>query len=169
MGFTLIVNQKSMLSTRSLILFVFVWGIGCQSPAEDYGERPVAVQKRAVQVDGIPAPIGPYTPIVESGDFLFLSGQIGKNSKTGKLVDGGVTEETTQIMDNILVLLSAGDASFADVVQAQVFLIDITDYAAMNEVYASYFKGLVPPARAAVAVTALPGGASVEIMMTARK
>ena len=157
------------MHARILVLIVVFLSTGCQSPTMDKVGLTSSIEKKALAVNGMPAPIGPYSPIIESGDFLFLSGQIGKSQDTGELVSGGIQAETRQVMENIKSLLTAGDASFSDVVQAQVYLLDINDYAAMNEVYATYFDGLIPPARAAVAVAALPGGASVEIMMTARR
>lgn len=127
-----------------------------------------SIEKSALVAEGMPKPIGPYSPAVKSGDFLFLSGQIGNNPNTGKLVEGGTADEVNQIMKNIAQLLKADGLDFSNVVQSQVFLKNIEDYSAMNDVYAIYFEGMIPPARAALEVADLPGGASVEIMMTAR-
>lgn len=160
--------SKLVFSLSVLVL------ISCNenSSSSDQSEANVAIasiaKKEALKVEGMPKPIGPYSPAVKSGDFLFLSGQIGKNPDSGNLVEGGVADEVDQIMKNIARLLEADGIDFSNVVQSQVFLKNIEDYSAMNEVYARYFEGVIPPARAAVEVADLPGGASVEIMMTAR-
>ena len=106
------------------------------------------------------APVGPYTPIVRAGDLLVLSGQLGMLD--GQMVAGGVVAETTQAIANIAALLETEGASLTDVVKTTVFLIDMGEYATMNEVYCEAF-GDHRPARSAVAVAALPLGADVEI------
>jgi 2-iminobutanoate/2-iminopropanoate deaminase len=105
-------------------------------------------------------PVGPYTPVVRAGDWLVVSGQIGQVG--GALVEGGVINEVRQALANLEALLEAEGASLASVVKTTVFLRHISDYPAMNEVYAEVF-GDVRPARSAVAVAALPLGAMVEI------
>ncbi|MDH3752971.1 MAG: RidA family protein [Acidimicrobiia bacterium] len=110
-------------------------------------------------------PVGPYTPIVRSGDWLICSGQVGV--RDGALVVGGVTSELEQAFDNLEGLLDSEGASLADVVKTTVFLIDMGDYGTMNEIYTARF-GDHRPARSAVAVTALPIGASIEIEAWAR-
>jgi 2-iminobutanoate/2-iminopropanoate deaminase len=107
-------------------------------------------------------PIGPYTPAIRIGDFLFTSGQIGLDPKTGKLVPGGVAAEAKQALENIGVLLKAGGSSYDQVIKTTLFLKDIADFATVNEIYAQYF-GAEPPARSTVQVSALPGGALFEI------
>ena len=109
-------------------------------------------------------PVGPYSPIVRGGDFLFTAGQIGISD--GVLVDGGVEAETRQVFANLRAVLASADASLADVVKATVFLVDIGDYAAVNKIYSEEFDGH-RPARSAVAVVALPLGAQVEIEVIA--
>ncbi|QXD17206.1 RidA family protein [Rhodocaloribacter litoris] len=138
---------------------------GCTTPAPETvpdGGRSV------VATGAAPAAVGPYSQAVRVGNLLFLAGQIGLDPATGQLVEGGVVAETRQAMENLRAVLEAAGFSMADVVQAQVFLADLNDYAAMNEVYASFFDG-PPPARAAVEVARLPRDARVEIMMTAAR
>lgn len=114
-----------------------------------------------------PAAIGPYSQAVRSGDMLFLSGQLGLNPATGELVPG-VAAQTRRALENCRAVLDAAGFSLADVVQAQVLLTDMADFAAMNEVYAGFFPA-EPPARAAFAVAALPKGGLVEIVLTAKR
>ena len=109
-----------------------------------------------------PAAIGPYSQAVRSGSFLFCSGQIPLDPVSGDLVSGDITLETKRVMDNMGAVLSAGGSSFDRVLKTTIYLIDMADFAAVNEVYASYFTGN-KPARATVAVAALPKGARVEI------
>jgi 2-iminobutanoate/2-iminopropanoate deaminase len=105
-------------------------------------------------------PVGPYTPIVRGGDLLFASGQIGISD--GVLIVGGLEAELRQVFVNLRSVLSSAHASLADVVKTTVFLVDMGDYARMNEIYVEEF-GDHRPARSAVAVAALPLGAHVEI------
>ena len=122
--------------------------------------------REVVSTPDAPGAIGPYSQAVWAGDTLYLSGQIGIDPATGQLVPGGIEAETRRVLDNCRTVLAAAGLSLADVVQAQVFLADIGDYAAMNAVYATYFPSR-PPARAAIGVAALPRDARVEILMTA--
>jgi 2-iminobutanoate/2-iminopropanoate deaminase len=107
-------------------------------------------------------PIGPYTPAIRTRNFLFTSGQIGLDPKTGKLVSGGVAAEAKQALENITTLIKAGGSSLDKVVKTTLFLKDIGDFATVNEIYAQFFTG-EPPARSTVQVSALPGGALFEI------
>jgi len=127
-----------------------------------------APQRRIIATDAAPKALAVYSQGVQVGDALYLAGQIGLDPATRKLVEGGVQTETRRAIDNCRAILEAAGYSLKDVVQVQVFLVDINDYQPMNEVYATYFKES-PPARAALAVAALPGGAKVEILMTAVK
>jgi 2-iminobutanoate/2-iminopropanoate deaminase len=122
--------------------------------------------RQVVSTDRAPRAIGPYAQAVRADDFVFLSGQLGIDPTTGQIVPGGTPAEVRQALENCRAVLAAAGLSLADVVQVQVLLADIADYAAMNEVYATYFP-VAPPARAAYAVAALPRGARVEILMTA--
>ena len=105
-------------------------------------------------------PVGPYTPIVRGGDLLFTAGQVG--IADGKIVEGGLEAELRQVFANLRAVLSSANASLADVVKTTVFLADMDDYAAMNEIYMEEF-GDHRPARSAVAVAKLPLGAQIEI------
>jgi 2-iminobutanoate/2-iminopropanoate deaminase len=123
-------------------------------------------QREAISTALAPLPIGPYSQAVRTGDVLWLAGQVGIDPSTGRLVEGGAAAEARQALENLGAVLAAAGFSFGDVVQAQVFLADIADFASVNPVYAERFER-EPPARATVAVAALPGGARVEIQMVA--
>jgi 2-iminobutanoate/2-iminopropanoate deaminase len=107
-----------------------------------------------------PRALGPYTPLVRAGDWLVCSGQVGQ--KDGVLVDGGITAQVAQAIENISTLLASAGCSLDSVVKTTVFLADIADYQAMNDAYMRAFPG-PRPARSAFAVAALPMGAAVEI------
>jgi len=121
---------------------------------------------QAISSSRLAPPVGPFSPAVRSDGYLFLSGQVGMDS-SGKLVDGGVEREAEQIFANLAAVLDAAGKSFADVVRVRVFLTDITDFAALNAVYARHFAEPYP-ARTTVAVAALPLGAAVEVDLIAR-
>jgi 2-iminobutanoate/2-iminopropanoate deaminase len=113
-----------------------------------------------------PAAIGPYSQGILVGDTLYCSGQIAIDPETGSLVTGSAESETERVLDNLGAVLRAARMDFENVVRCTVYLIDINDYAQVNEVYARYFSE-APPAREAVQVTALPRGARVEIACVA--
>ena len=115
-----------------------------------------------VSTSGAPRAIGPYSQALRAGGFLFTAGQVGFDPSTGELVDGGIAEQTRQVLTNIRAILEAGGSGLGQVVKTTVFLVDMADFAAMNEVYAEAF-GTHRPARSTVAVAALPRGARVEI------
>jgi 2-iminobutanoate/2-iminopropanoate deaminase len=115
-----------------------------------------------VSTNGAPRAIGPYSQALRAGGFLFTAGQVGFDPATGELVDGGIAEQTRQVLANIRAILEAGGSGLGQVVKTTVFLVDMADFAAMNEVYAEAF-GAHRPARSTVAVAALPRGARVEI------
>ncbi|MGQ0735117.1 MAG: RidA family protein [Acidobacteriota bacterium] len=118
--------------------------------------------KRAVSPPtGAPA-IGPYSPAVRAGSLLFVSGQIPLDPDTGRVVDGDIRTQTHRVLANLGTLLEAGGASFGDVVRTTIFLADLGDFAAVNEVYATYFSEPFP-ARATVQVARLPRDVGVEI------
>ncbi len=123
--------------------------------------------KKQINTKNAPAAIGPYSQGVSFGDLIFLSGQIPLNPKTGELVKG-ITEETIQVFENIKALLEESGSSFDKVLKCSVFLKDMNDFAAMNEVYAQYFKEPYP-AREAVQVAKLPKDVSVEISVITTK
>ena len=114
-----------------------------------------------------PATIGPYSQAIASGDLVFLSGQIPLDPKTGVLVEGSIAAQTERVLDNLGAVLAAAGCTFANVVKTTIYLVDLADFAAVNETYAKRFP-TVPPARATVQVTAIPKGARVEIDAIAR-
>ncbi|MBW8867380.1 MAG: RidA family protein [Acidobacteria bacterium] len=118
--------------------------------------------KQTISSDKAPKAIGPYSPAVRAGQLLFVSGQVALDPATGNMVDGGITEQTRRVLDNLGALLTAGGRSFADVVRTTIFLADMNDFAAVNEIYGQYFKEPYP-ARATVQVARLPKDARVEI------
>lgn len=121
-----------------------------------------SMTKRAVETSHAPAAIGPYSQAIRAGDLLFMSGQIPLDPNTGELVEGGVREQTERVLQNLQAVLGAADAGLNDVVKTTIYLVDLNDFAQVNEVYARYFT-TTPPARATVAVRALPKGSRVEI------
>ena len=124
---------------------------------------------KAISTDKAPAAIGPYSQAIDSGaGLLFLSGQIPIDPATGAFVQGGVQEQTRQCILNAQAILQAAGLSLSNVVKTTVFLADMGDFAAMNEVYAQFFTQPFP-ARSAVAVKALPKGALVEVECIAAK
>lgn len=106
--------------------------------------------------------IGPYSPAVRVGNLLFLSGQIPLDPASGQIVDGDIRAQTTRVLQNIGELLTAGGAGFANVVRTTIFLADLSDFAVVNEIYATYFSAPYP-ARATVQVARLPRDVRVEI------
>ena len=124
------------------------------------------MKKEAVRSDAAPKAIGPYEQGIRVNGFLYTAGQIPLDPKTGNLVDGGIVPQTRQVMENLKAVLEAGRSSLDRVVKATVFLRNMADFPAMNEVYAEYF-GASKPARSTVAVADLPRGALVEIDLVA--
>jgi len=124
--------------------------------------------KKVIFTDQAPAAIGPYSQAIEINGQLFVSGQVPVNPETGKVVDGGIKEQTEQVMKNIEAILKEAGYSFSDVIKSTCLLSDMSNFAAMNEVYGSYYKEN-PPARAAFAVKELPLGVMVEIETIAIK
>jgi len=112
--------------------------------------------------------IGPYSLAIESGDLVFVSGQIALDAATGKLVEGDVSAQARQALENAKAILDAAGLSFAHVVKTTIFLTDMADFAAVNEVYKGYV-GEPYPARSTIAVAALPMAAKVEIEMIASR
>lgn len=123
---------------------------------------------KVLHSDLAPAAIGPYSQAIEVNGFIFASGQIPIDPHTGKMVEGGVAEQTRQALINAAHVLEEAGLGLSSVVKTTVFITDMADFAAMNEVYASFFKAPYP-ARSAVAVKALPKGALVEVECVAAK
>lgn len=118
--------------------------------------------RKIVQTEEAPAPVGPYSQAVRAGDWLFVSGQIALDPVTGELVNENAAAQAARVLENIGAILRAAGMDYADVVKTTIFLTDLRDFAAVNEVYARYFPER-PPARSTVQVSALPKGARVEI------
>ncbi len=128
-------------------------------------------KKTAIVTKDAPAAIGPYSQAVQSGNFLFTAGQLGADPATGQLVSADVAEQTEQALKNMTAVLKEAGFEMSQVVKTTVFLVAMSDFAAMNEVYAKYLapEGVAAPARSTVAVAALPKDARVEIEVIARK
>jgi len=121
---------------------------------------------RVISTEKAPAAIGPYSQAIQAGNLLFCSGQIPLDPATGEVIAGDVSRQAEQVMQNIAAVLSAAGAGFSDVVKATVFLVEMGDFAAVNEVYGRYFAGH-KPARSTVAVKSLPRGVLLEIEVIA--
>jgi 2-iminobutanoate/2-iminopropanoate deaminase len=124
--------------------------------------------KKIISTDKAPAAIGPYSQAVDSGPFLFCSGQIALDPQSGNLVGADVKAQAEQVMRNISAVLAAADMNFSHVVKTTIFLTSMNDFAAVNEVYGKHFSSH-PPARSTVAVAGLPRGALVEIEVLAQR
>jgi 2-iminobutanoate/2-iminopropanoate deaminase len=124
--------------------------------------------KKIIRTDNAPAPVGPYSQAVESGGFLFCSGQIAIDPKTNQVVTGPVVEQARLVMENIKAVLAEAEMTFSHVVKTTIYLTNMNDFAQVNEVYAKYFE-LEPPARSTVAVAGLPKGVHVEIEVLAKR
>lgn len=123
--------------------------------------------RQAIQTNGAPAALGPYSQAIRSGDTVWCSGQIGLDPSTGELADG-VVAQAERALKNLASVLDAAGLSFDDVVKTTIFLADIADFATVNEAYARHMPD-PPPARSTIGVGALPRGARVEIEMIARR
>jgi len=158
-----------MRQMRSLLALLIAGGstvltascAGTSYPAE-------GPMRKAIQTDNAPKPIGPYSQAIAEGDFIFLAGQGPTNPATGKVEYGDVTSETKRTFENMKAILEAAGSSLDKVVKCNVYLRDIKDFAAMNEVYKTYFKAPYP-ARTTIQAGALPGGIAVEIECVAHK
>jgi len=118
--------------------------------------------KKVIRTEAAPGAIGPYSQAIEAGGFVFLSGQIPLDPKTGQLVEGDVAAQTERVMDNLAAVLAAAGLDFGHVVRTTIFLADLNDFTKVNEVYARRFPA-DPPARATVQVARLPRDSRVEI------
>jgi 2-iminobutanoate/2-iminopropanoate deaminase len=124
--------------------------------------------RQAIETSRAPKPIGPYSQAIVEGDFIFLAGQGCTNPATGQLEKGDVKHEARRTLENMKAILEAAGSSLEKVLKCNVYLADINDFAAMNEVYASFFKAPFP-ARTTIQAGALPGGIKVEIECIAKK
>ena len=146
-------------SARVLIFMIAACSIVIGANARAKTTHEVIVSQDA------PAAIGPYSQAVLAGGVLYVSGQVGLDPKTGKLAAEDIRGQTKQVMTNLTAVLLKAGFTLDDTVQVQVFLADLNDFAAMNDVYAQYFK--LPPARATVQVARLPRDARIEIALIA--
>ena len=122
----------------------------------------IAHMKKIISTNEAPGAIGPYSQAVRSGNLVFCSGQIPLDPKSGQIVPGDIATQTRRVLDNIAAVLRAEGLTFDNVVKTTIFLTDLGDFQAMNEVYGSYFKQ-APPARSTVQVSGLPKGVKIEI------
>ncbi len=120
------------------------------------------MSKKAITSPALTPPVGPFSQAIEVGGFVYFSGQVGQDPATGKVVEGGIVAETERVFRNLAAVLEAAGRSFDDVVRAGVYLTNISDFVAMNGIYAKHFKQPFP-ARTTIGVAALPLGACVEI------
>jgi 2-iminobutanoate/2-iminopropanoate deaminase len=125
--------------------------------------------KSAVSTENAPAAIGPYSQAIEIGEMIYTSGQVGLDPKTGQIVDGGIREQTVRVLENLKAILAAVRSDLQKVVKTTVYLKNMSDFAVMNEIYATYLAkdGWVAPARSTVEVARLPKDALVEIEVIA--
>ena len=124
--------------------------------------------KKPIKTDHAPAAIGPYSQGIDTGDLVFVAGQVAIVPATGRIETEDISEQTQQVLDNIAAILAEAGLGLENVVKTTVLLASMDDFKAMNEVYAQYFTG-DPPARAAFEVAALPLGARVEIEAVAKR
>jgi 2-iminobutanoate/2-iminopropanoate deaminase len=122
--------------------------------------------RESVQTENAPKAIGPYQQAIKANGFIYTAGQIPIDPKTGNFVEGGITAQTRQVLENLKAVLEAGGSSLDRVVKATVFLKNMADFATMNDVYAQYL-GSAKPARSTVAVAELPRDALIEIDLVA--
>ena len=122
--------------------------------------------KKVINSLKAPAPIGPYSQAIMTGNTLYVSGQIPMNVETGKLVEGDIKAETKQVMENLKAILNEANYNFANVIMSTIFVTDMNDFLAVNEIYGSYFEKDFP-ARATVQVAKLPLNVNVEIAVIA--
>lgn len=124
--------------------------------------------KRIHETKNAPAPIGPYSQAVEVNGFMYCSGQVSIDPKTNQVNLGDVKTQTKMVMSNIEAILTQADLKFSNIVKTTIFLTSMNDFAAVNEIYSTYFTGQFP-ARSTVAVAGLPKGVSVEIEVVAHR
>ena len=123
--------------------------------------------KTIIKTDKAPMPIGPYNQAILVNNTLYASGQIAINPATNELISGGIEEETKQVMENLAAVLDAAGMHFADVVKCSIFISDMNDFGAINDVYGTYFDDENAPARETVQVAVLPKRVNVEISLIA--
>ncbi len=147
-----------------LLVIAFLAGFALHAIAAPFFQHP---EKQVIFTKKAPEPIGPYSQALRSGDFVFISGQIGIDPVTGNL-SATTAGQATQVMENVRAILAEAGLDFTDVVQSRIYLTDLQDFTTANGIYQQYFES-DPPARATVQVPALPRGANVEIEMVAQR
>ena len=159
-----------MMADREKIILVLVFVCGLLAGYVLFGviaTKPVPLVKQVVFTEKAPKPLGPYSQAVQSGDLMFLSGQIGIDPVTGN-VTGTAGEQTTRTMENLREVLAASGLGFGHVLQTRIYLTNMSDWTAVNGIYGSYFNDTYP-SRVTIGVAELPKGAKVEIEMIAKK
>ncbi|CUS96472.1 endoribonuclease L-PSP [Candidatus Chrysopegis kryptomonas] len=126
------------------------------------------MERKVVYTEKAPKPVGPYSQAIIAGDFIFTAGQIPIDPKTNQVVQGDIKEQTKQVLENLKAVLESAGATFDDVVKVTVYMRDLNEFSAMNEVYSEYFKNS-PPARTTVEVSRLPRDVKIEIDLIAVK
>jgi len=155
---------------KNTIIIVLVFSCGLLAGCVLYGllvSQPLHPAKQVIFTERAPTPIGPYSQAVQSGDFVFTSGQIGIDPATGNL-SATTEEQTVRTMENLHAVLQQSGLGFGDVVQTRIYLTNMSDWTPVNGIYGSYFKEGYP-ARVTVQVAGLPKGAKIEIEMVAQK
>ena len=125
--------------------------------------------KQIISTSNAPSPIGPYSQAVLYGNTLYTSGQVAVNPQSGEFITETISSETTQVMENLKAVLTAGGMTFDHVVKTSIFISDMNDFAAINAIYGTYFDEANAPARETVQVARLPMDVNVEISMIAMK
>ncbi len=123
--------------------------------------------KQIIYTANAPAPIGPYSQAIKIGNMLYTSGQIAINPKTNELVLNSIEEETQQVMENIKAILDAAGMTFDNIIKCSIFIMNMNDFVAINQVYGSYFNPETAPARETVQVACLPKNVNIEISVVA--
>lgn len=150
-----------MRQSSGLLVMGLMLGATAMFGTAPHAQAPVPAKKA---YNGAVKPIGPYTPGVGVGNTVYLSGQIGLDPASGQIVEGGTEAQARRVLDNLGAVLKEAGLGYGHVVKATIFMTDLAEFAAVNEIYASYFPaGTVPPVRSTVQVAALPRGARIEI------
>jgi 2-iminobutanoate/2-iminopropanoate deaminase len=124
--------------------------------------------KKIINSEKAPTPIGPYNQAVKSGHYLYTSGQIPINPQTGIFVEGGIREQTIQVLENLKAVVEGAGSDLNEVIKTTIFLADLADFPTVNSIYAEYFGEENAPARSTVQVAGLPMGARIEIELVAK-
>jgi len=155
-----------MKRTLAALVACLLLSVPALAEEKDPGPKERHRGKQVITTQDAPPAIGPYSQAIQAGPLLFVSGSLGMDPATGKIVAGGVAAETEQSLKNLGAILGAAGASFDSVVKTTIFLTEMADFSTVNEIYAKRFAG-APPARSTVAVKELPRGGKVEIEVTA--